>query len=217
MSFQDLVITAQKHFPSLQIQYKDQSWFMKLMGIILFFNKSFMTDYVTTIGDTIYIPSEIYMKTHPVSGAVVFMHECVHINDSTNLGKPLFSFLYLLPQIMALFMLPLFFVLSWKIVLPLIILFAAPIPAYFRMKFEKRAYLSSIYTLNKLGQRLNFDPHLDDQKSFFLSQFKDSYYYFMWPFDLSSEFDTALANVQSGKLPFEDPVFTILDDLVAQV
>lgn len=217
MAFQDLVTGAQKYFPSLQVQYKDQSTFMKILGTILFFNPSFMTDYITTIGNTIYYPTENYVKAHPISGAVVFLHELVHINDSGKLSKPLFSFLYLLPQLISFLLLPLFFFVHWWIVLPLVLIFAAPIPAYFRMNFEKRAYISSLYTLTKLGQRLHFNPQLPDQVNFFLSQFKGSYYYFMWPFDLTSEFNNAVANIQAGKRPYEDPVFDMLDDLVAKV
>lgn len=217
MVFQDLVSAAQKHFPSLQVKYKNQSTFMKFLGTILFFNKGFMTNYVTTIGSTIYIPDETYMKLHSVSGSVVFLHELVHIYDSGRITRSLFTFLYLLPQIMALFLLPLLFFIKWWIVLPLILLCLAPIPAYFRMTFEKRAYISSIYTLNALGKRLNFDPHLDTQKTFFVDQFKDSYYYFMWPFDVTYEFNQAITLVQSGQRPYQDPIFDILDDLVTKV
>ena len=217
MSFQDLVTAAQGYFPSLQVKYKDQSTFMRILGTILFFNKSFMTDYVTTIGDTIYIPSETYMKTHAVSGATVFMHELVHISDSNKMGKPVFSFLYLLPQIMALFLLPLFFFFKWWIILPLVLLCLAPIPAYFRMVFEKRAYISSVYVLNALGKRLNFDPHLNDQVSFWVDQFKNSYYYFMWPFDVTPDFIQAIDKVQAGQRPYDDSIFDILDVLVTKV
>lgn len=219
MAFQDLLIAAQKYFPSLQVKYKNQSTFMKVLGTILFFNKSFMTDYVTTIGSIIYIPDQNYMKLHPVSGSVTFLHELVHIYDSGKISRPLFTFLYLLPQIMALLLLPLFFFLKWWIVLPLVLLCLAPIPAYFRMVFEKRAYISSIYTLNALGKRLNFNPHLANQVSFFVEQFCNSYYYFMYPFkkELNKQFNEAMQKVLSGQRPYQDPVFDILDDLVTKV
>lgn len=217
MAFQDLVTASQKYFPSLQVKYKDQSAFMKILGTILFFNKTFMTDYVTTIGNTIYIPNVNYMKLHPVSGSVVFLHELVHIYDSGKMSRPVFTFLYLLPQILALFMIPLFFVIQWWIVLILMAVCLAPIPAYFRMVFEKRAYISSVYTLNSLGKLKNFNPMLKTQVGFFVSRFKDSYYYFMWPFDVTPDFNNAVAKVQAGQRPYDDPVFDILDDLVTKV
>lgn len=218
MSFQDLLTAAQTYFPSLQIKYKDQSWFMKALGKILFFNPSFMTSYTTTIGETVYFPNQKFVQIRPISGAVILMHELVHMYDEKKLTKPVFSASYLFPQILVpIFLLMLFF-LSWKIVLPLAILCLAPIPAFFRMEYEKRAYMSSLYTLQKLGQRLNFDPKLTTQAQYFVSYFKDSSYYFMWPFkNLDAEFAQAVTDVQAGKRPYDSPVFDMLDDLVTKV
>jgi len=217
MSFQDLVTAAQKYFPDLQIKYKDQSWFMKLVGTLLFFNKAFMTNYTTTIGSQVYFPTESFVKTRPVSAAVILLHELVHIKDAHKISKPLFGALYLSPQIFALLCLPLFLV-SWKIALPLVLLFASPIPSYFRMYFEKRAYLTSLYSIYRLSKKLNFKPLLASQEKDFLSQFKGSFYYFMWPFgNLQKEFDDAVAKIQADQRPFEDPVFDIIDDLITQV
>jgi hypothetical protein len=41
----------------------------------------------------------------------------------------------------------------------------------------------------------------------------------MWPFKsiLTDDFNQALANVQAGKRPYEDPVFDMLDDLVTKL
>lgn len=217
MSFQELVTAAQTHFPDLQIKYKDQSWFMRLLGVLLFFNKSFMTNYTTTIGSTVYFPSESFVKVRPVSAAIVLLHELVHIKDAHKFSKPVFGFLYLMPQILAILCLPLF-LLSWKIALPLVLLFAAPTPAFFRMHFEKRAYLTSLYAINALGSRLNFKPLLASQEQSFIGQFKDSSYYFMWPFgNLQKDFDDAVNKIKDGQRPYEDPVFDILDDLITKV
>ena len=217
MSFLNLVTAAQKYFPDLKIKYKDKSWFMKLIGTLLFFNKSFMTGYTTTIGSTIYFPSEAAVKTRPVSAAAVLLHELIHVNDAKKLTAPLFGFLYLTPQIFALLCIPLFLI-SWKLALPLMILFMLPIPSYFRMKFEKKAYLVSLYAIWSLSVRLNFKPILATQQEGYLKHFKDSSYYFMWPFgNLKKEFDDGVALVQAGKRPFEDPIFDILDELIATV
>lgn len=218
MAFQDLVTASQKYFPDLQIKYKDQSWFMRLLGTLLFFNKSFMTSYTTTIGSTVYYPTESFVKVRPVSAAVILLHELVHIKDAHKISKPLFGFLYLTPQVLTLLCIPLFF-LSWKIALPLMLLCASPIPSYFRMYFEKRAYLTSLYAINALGARLNFSPMLKSQEQFFIDQFTGSGYYFMWPFGkgLQADFDAGVAKIQAGQRPFEDPVFDILDNLITTV
>jgi hypothetical protein len=216
MSFQTAVQASQKYFPNLQIKYKDQSFLMKAIGKVLFFNKTFMTNYTTTLGDTIYFPNEAFVKVRGVSSTVILLHEIVHIKDSHKLSKLLFSFLYACPQILVLLMIPLLFI-SWKFAL-LALLFALPIPALFRMYFEKRAYISSLYALQQLSIKMNFNPYLDKQKEYFLSQFKNSYYYYMWPFDnIRKDFDDALVKIRAGQRPYNDSVFDILDDLISQV
>lgn len=214
MAFQDLVAAAQKHFPDLQIKYKSQSWFMKLIGFLLFFNKGFMTDYTTTIGSDIYFPDPSVVKVRPVSAMNVLLHELVHVYDAKRYTKVLFGFLYLSPQVWALLCLPLF-LLSWKIALPLMLLCLSPIPAWFRMHFEKRAYMVSLYAINALGQKMNFKPLLATRQEGYLKHFKDSSYYFMWPIgNLKKEFDEAVVKIQNGQRPYEDPVFDIIDDLI---
>lgn len=214
MSFQTLVQSAQTHFPDLKIKYKDESLLMKIMSKLLFFNKEFMTGYTTTIGNTIYYPSRSFIKARPVSSSVVLLHELVHVHDSKKFTMPLFTLLYTSPQILALLFFPLLFI-GWKIAL-LALLFAAPMPSFFRMYFEKRAYLTSMYALSEIGKKLNFDPGLDRQKSSFLDHFKTSSYYFMWPFGgLGEQFDAAVAKIRNNERPFEDPVFDILDELIA--
>lgn len=216
MSFQNLVQAAQEQFPDLQIKYKDESTLMKILGKLMFFNPKFMTSFTTTIGSTVYYPSRSFVKIRPISSAIVLLHELIHIYDSKRLTQPLFTFLYTFPQILVLLAIPLLLV-SWKLSL-LCLLFLAPIPAIFRMYFEKRAYLTSLYVLNALGNKMSFNPGLDKQKEGFVEQFKDSDYYFMWPFKtVDKDFDTALVKIQNGEKPFEDPAFITLDKLIDTV
>jgi hypothetical protein len=214
MSFQELVQSAQLHFPKLLIKYKNESLLMKILGKIMFFNKDFMKSYTTTIGSTIYYPNETFIKSRPVSSNTILLHELVHINDSKKITSLVYSFLYLFPQILILLFFPLLFV-SWKVAL-LALLFAAPLPAYFRMNFEKRAYFTSLYVLNEYGKKLNFNPSLDKQKYDFVTQFKGSSYYWMWYFSgIEKDFDDAIEKIRNNERPFEDPIFDILDQLIA--
>lgn len=217
MSFQDLVTNAQQTYPDLQIKYKDQSIFMKILGILLFFNKDFMTSYTTTIGSTVYFPTEKFVKARPVSTSVILLHELVHIHDSKKVSKPFFGFLYLFPQILILLCIPLFF-FFWKVALILLILFALPLPAYFRMYYEKRAYMTSLYVINALSKRLSFNIDLNASKEGFLTQFKSRYYYFMWPFsNINKDFEIATQKISNGLRPFDDEVFETIDTLVKKV
>lgn len=216
MSFRNVVSTAYNYFPNLQIKYKNNSKLMKFFGKILFFNSKFISCYTTTINYKVYYPNPTFVKTRPISASIILLHEIVHMYDYKRLGKWWFIFSYLFPQILSFLLIPLL-VIGWKIALCSLI-FLLPLPAVFRMYYEKRAYLASLYIMNILGKRLNFDPMLQKQKEYFISQFSSSYYYFMWVLPgLKKDFDLALDRIMVGHRPYEDPVFDILDELSAQV
>lgn len=218
MSFEELVTASKKYFPKLQIKYKDESFLMRFISKFLVFNRGFMTSYTTTVGDTIYFPSSKFVKSHPISSSVVLLHELVHLHDQKKVTKPLFALSYLFPQILVPICFLLCALVSWKIMLPLSLLCMAPVPAIFRMYWEKRAYISSFYVLQVLGKRLKFNPHLRTQENVFLRYFHGSSYYYMWPFhDIDNQFDKARESAVAGVRPFEDPVFDMLDDLSAKV
>jgi hypothetical protein len=201
MSFQNLVLNAQKHFPDLKIQYKEQSWLMQWLSFPAF-------------GDTIYF-NEKFTKCHPISASVILLHELVHVYDQKRVGKIPFAISYLLPQILFICLLLMMIIVSWKIILPMFVLCILPFPAIFKMHWEKRAYLSSFYILQILGKRMQFDPHLQAQEDIFLKYFHTSY---LWPFhDIDREFDKARELAAAGQRPFEDPLFEILEDLVSKV
>src|SRR6266699_1946330 len=138
MALDQLAQAARFYFPKLKIAYKDQTWWMRFLGKILFFNKKFMSNYTTTIGNTVYFPSQEFVRQRPISSIVVLLHELVHINDARQISSALFSFLYLTPQILTLLALPLWLLFGWKLGLLWIALFISPLPSYFRMHFEKR-------------------------------------------------------------------------------
>ena len=54
MISQEILDKAHEFFPGLKLRYKDESTLMKIMGKLMFFNPSFMTQFTTTIGETIY-------------------------------------------------------------------------------------------------------------------------------------------------------------------
>ena len=219
MSFQELTAAAQTYFPTLKIAYKDQSSFIKLIGALLFFNPGFMTDYITTIGDTVYFPSEKSVTSDPIDASLVLLHECVHMSDEKKWTKLLFAFTYLLPQILILLCPILFFYMHWYIALPITLLFALPLPAYFRMHWEKRAYIAAIYARQAVTKKLNLDPELAADAADDLKQFSGAGYYFMWPFhNIDAEFNAAVAAVNAGNKPYDDPeLFAMIDDLVTKI
>jgi len=213
MSIETLTQEAKKHFPDLEIRYKDQSIFMKVLGTLMFFNKDFMTKYITTIGSKVYFPSEEHVATRPLSSSITLLHELVHIYDSKKFTSLLFSFLYLVPQILILVALPLMFI-SWKVALVLMVLFALPLPAYFRMYFERRAYISTLYVYKTIADRTSKVFDYNKHKESAIAQFKTSAYYYMWMFKgIKNDFDKAIVDVKEGKKPYDDKILDIVADL----
>jgi|SRR5579859_5951539 len=207
MNFQSLFSVIQQYFPKVKFKYKKESLIMKLIGL---FNPNFMINVVTRYKNTIYLP--LHLKSHPISNLIIILHKLVHLNDHTFY----YNILYFFPQILAILCLPLL-LLNWKIFLLFLIICILPWPAYFRMKYEKRAYLSSLYVLFSLSKKLNFDPHIKIHMNFFLQQFNNFYYYFMWPFNLEKEFSQALDKIEKCQRPFEDPIFDLLDDIILKI
>ena len=203
------------HFPDFKVKFKNESWLMRAIAFLMFFNKGFMKSFTTTLGNTVYFPSKDFVNVRPTSSLVILMHETVHMHDSKKMNKFLFSALYASPQILTLFAIPLF-LLGFKFLALCSLLWLLPIPSPFRMWAEKRAYLASLYAMKKLGEKNNFTINLEVQSTFFLEQFKTANYYFMWPFKIfMSDFDEGLNKIQKGEKPFEDNVFDMLDEIVA--
>jgi hypothetical protein len=216
--FEQTIENAKKYFPKLEVKYKDENSLMKLIGYILFFNKTFMRFFFTTLGNTVYVPSRNFVETKQISALVSLLHEFVHVYDANRLTIPLFSFLYASPQILSLFCLPLFLI-SWKLALPLMILFLSPLPSYFRMYFEKRGYLVSMYVLHRISGKFNYKPFLRTQALFFISEFHNSDYYFMWNFkDINVAFEEAIVKIENNQHPYDDPkLFAILDKIIDDI
>ncbi len=164
--------------PKVKIELKKNSNLMKTIGWIfktLKFNPLFMERYFTTIGQTIYIPETA--KTMDDNHLLqIVIHECLHMFDENRLSKPLYVFLYMSPQILALFALFAFFS-NWFL---LCLLFLLPIPSPGRFWLELRAYrVSVLYTKHMQG---NKDDILNLTHGWIVEQLSKKFYYFCWPF-----------------------------------
>lgn len=178
---------------------------MKNLGLIAFINPLFMTEYTTTIGNTVYYPSKKYIEEDPLRAIKLLAHEYVHIVDSQN--DELFSIKYLMPQIFVLLIIPAIFIIGWWSLL--FLLFLLPIPAYHRMVYEKRGYTMSLFMLNEIFY--DFNKEWREQllakaaESINAKYFKGPGYYFMWPFGVN--FDKEVESILSGKILKTDPIY----------
>jgi hypothetical protein len=76
-----------------------------------------------------------------------------------------------------------------------------------------KAYLSSLYVIWKLSQRMRFTPHLEREAKNFTQQLEG--FWLPAPM-LEEQFEIAIQKIILGQRPYEDPIFDILDDLVTK-
>jgi len=112
----------QTAYPNFRVCFKDQSWAQKLLGFLMIFNPGYMTEFITTIGSTVYFPTQAFYEASPEDSVVILAHESVHIYDSQR--TLWFKLSYLFPQVLALVPAILFIALtglhSWVLAIPLV-------------------------------------------------------------------------------------------------
>lgn len=206
MSIQRLekMVAELNQHEDIQIKYKNESSFMKLLGKLAFFNPDFMTKYTTVIGDTIYFPNREGLEAYSRSQLVTVAHEYQHIKDASKMSFPLFVMFYFSPQALAPFML-FFCFLYWWLGLLLFALILAPLPAVARMVIERRGYIMSLFAHNELLLERGFDSEarkelLLARVSNYNKQFTTSAYYFMWPFGVSKTLSRAVNKIIDGTI-----------------
>ena len=211
--FNNFYDKLKKHIPSLQIKFKDESWLMKLISNILFFNKDFKTNFITTIGSTVYFPSRQYLEDRKSFNSIVIMaHEFVHASDSNKMGSLIFSFFYLFPQSLSIFSL-LLLPFCWYLSIILFLFLLLPMPAFWRKKFELRGYKMSLFAMNELYKKNNLDENerklkLEQSVDILNKNFITSAYYFMWPFGVKKELSETVYRILSGDIFKDDIVYS---------
>lgn len=168
----------------LNVQPKSSSKLMKAIGTLFSVTRispEFMTKYITTIGDTVYVPDAM-LQNQDENLLRVLQHESVHVYDTHRLSSPVFRFLYLFPQILAPLAL-LSFLAFWKVGFLWCLLFLlglAPIPAPGRYWLELRAYRTTVLACRLVDGRTV--PQMSPVYSWIEKQFTTSLYYWTWPF-----------------------------------
>jgi hypothetical protein len=176
-----------------EIKSKKDSWFMKLIGKLIFFNERFMTAYVTTFYPKVYVPKLPWREESHAGAIATLAHEWVHLHDRKRMGL-LFNFLYIAPQCFFPFAL-LGFVNPWFFLFFLAFL---PLPSPGRAWAEIRGYRMTIAVYYWLsGQKVDLKWIVD--------QFVSSSYYFMWPFRgwLMKRFNKEFEKIKNGELSVE--------------
>jgi len=164
-------------FPDFEIVSKNSSKLMKIIDValkIITFGqmKMFMTNFITTMGNKIYVPSD--WEQFPVMSKIsILRHERIHMRQAKKYGRFMFSVLYLF----------------------------VPFPvgiAYFRKKFEQEAYEESLKAVYEWrGVKALESPELKER---ILKHFTSAEYFWMWPFqkNLESWYDGVVSKIKSG-------------------
>ena len=194
--------------PKFEIRRKNESLFMRLLSIILFFNKRFMTSYVTTIYPVVYVPDWWgFHKTRQKAEIEILAHEYVHLCDRKRM-KWLFNLIYLSPQIFSFLAIGAF----WNISFLWCLLFLLPWPSPGRAWLEFRGYKMSLAikywiaihnSTKKEETRCTFFENYDI--TWVVDQFTKSNYYFMLPFRkfLNRKFRESLREIAKDNLSDE--------------
>ena len=201
----------QEKTSGLEVKFKNKSNLMKLLGFILFFNSKFMTDYVTTIGKTIYFPTETdFLAETETSSIMTLAHEYQHVKDYEK--TPIwFIWSYLFPLSALPLLLLSFVFLPWYIAI-FSLLSLAPLPAYWRMRWELRGYTMSLFMFHAIAKERDMESQrlretLQSLVEHYNKQFTGWAYYVMWPFGVKKKLLLAVEKIISGTLAKEDVIF----------
>jgi len=164
-----------KQIPGFEILSKKESFLIKVISKLLFFNKTFLTSYVTTLYPKVYVPELPWRENDHMGAMATLAHEYVHLKDRKRMWL-FFNFLYLFPQNLSLFSL-LGFINPWWF---LCVLFLLPIPSPTRAWLEFRGYrMTFAVWAHFFKDNIDIDSHI---RSTVNRNFAGSAYYWMFPF-----------------------------------
>lgn len=165
--------------PDYERLIKEESGLMKFLNFFAqIFNDRFMTGYITTSYPKVYFPRAKMLNTRLVWK--VTAHEWIHLREAKRMTVVLHSFLYGLPQwltLLALLSLLAIWLGPWWLLNLCWLLCLAPLPAYFRAREERTAYVT-----NMAVNYWRYGSIHQATKDHLAKQFYSSFYYFMWPF-----------------------------------
>lgn len=175
--YQNLLKETKKEFPNFEILQKRESNLMTAIDVFLKIItlgnlRTFMSGFITTIGQKVYVPRgwDLYP---PSSKAKIIRHEKIHMKQAEKYGRLLFSLLYIF----------------------------LPFPvgvAYFRKKFEQEAYEESLKALYEYNGEKSLTPKLRQET---IDHFTTAQYFWMWPWkkDIEEWYDSVVEKIKKNR------------------
>jgi len=203
-----LIEQINSDIPKFAIERKSESLLMRLLSFVLFFNKDFMTAYVSTIHPKVYVPDWWgFQKSRQRAEIEILAHEYVHLCDRKKM-KSLFSLLYLSPQVFALLAVGAFWNLSFLWFLLCLLPWPSPGRAWlefrgYRMNFAINYWILLSENPQNKEKHYTFLENCDI--TWVIKQFTGHAYYFMFPFEkyIEKKFRQALLDIRDDKLNAE--------------
>lgn len=218
--FDDILHIIKQQRPSASVIWKGESTLHRLIGKVMFFNSAYMTSYTTTIGGEMAFPRKDFATDNLQHSEEVLAHEGVHAIDDAK-HPVLFKLGYLFPQILAVLAALSVVGIWWRPALwaLLALLFAAPLPAPFRVWAEMRGYQMTmamwVWRYSD-GAPVSAKNHTYDLLvDHVVKQFTSGSYYWMLPFEsiVRDMVEERLREVLEGKV-LKDPYFRAVHDAV---
>lgn len=165
-----------REFPDFKVVRKSDSFWMKVIDVLLRIitlnqMNEYMTEFTTTIGYTVFVPSawDQYIPRTKVS---LLRHERVHMRQTARMGRLVFSFKYLF----------------W------------PLPMFYakaRAELEMEAYEETIRSASESGVDVTRTVFRDD----IIKHFTTGEYGWMYPFKkkVGAWYDDTVLKVLTGK------------------
>jgi hypothetical protein len=161
MNLTRLLADIRYDFPDFKLLPKSRSKFMKLIDVCLKIitlgqMSTFMTDFTTTIGYSVYTPLS-WDESIDISKMIILRHERIHMQQRNKYGSLMFSFLYLFFPVPCVF-------------------------SYFRMKFETEAYAETLKAKVELTETGKDVIQSKEYKERVIGHFIKASYFWTWPF-----------------------------------
>ena len=155
-AFATLKAQIKSEVPNFRIVFKERSLLHRLIGFVLFFNRDYMTNHVTTIYPTVAWPNERSLSRNWKRSFTVLLHERAHLLDWQD-RKVWFPVSYLLPQLFALGALgALLAPLSlWFLLCLVFLVFLAPFPSRWREDWELRGHEANVVVPALVGEKVD--------------------------------------------------------------
>lgn len=200
-----LVHKIRQKVPGFEVAFKDESRSQRFLGKLLFF-VAYMTDFITTFYPKVWWTTRKDYEDNPRGAFKTLAHEYIHLLD-TKRSPMWFRLSYIMPLpcvVFSLVSLGAIWSSLWFLSSLAALVFLAPWPAYWRMRWEMRGYAMSMAVVAWESGSIS-----DSTKESIAESFTGWSYYKMWPFKRAVRklLDDLEKQIHTGDIMVQSPAF----------